>query len=204
MPNGISSRHLAMWIRAESILRIKGAGSEEAQHILESVGTLPPDESSLPSAGILGSWALICATDATQGHPQKKPQLDRFRKCVEEALAAHTEWPPLVRAECAFAVGHSWQNGPDFNVNTTKQWFRRAEELYIQSGIRSESDRLKTSWGHLLTLLYELGDAVVLLEESRAVREQKNDVTGQSFVFGCLGDAYSRLGQFDRAYQCYQ
>ena len=197
-------RSLATWMSAQVAFEVDGPASDELERAEAAIEKTLETTTSASIRGMLCSSRLIRAGSSTTTNPEKLDRITAFRDGADALLKDSAASPPVVRAECAFALGHSWNRAEDYDLDRATRYFDASARLYAESGIRSESDRLKTSWGHQKTLIYELGDSIILLEESRAIKELKGDRLGLAYVYGCLGDAYGRWGDFARAQLYYR
>lgn len=194
---------LVAYVNAESLLRIKGPLHSETKQQMEKINKLISKNLSLPSKTLLVSWLLIYSVDRSKNSPASQSTIVETRNQIGKLLDSNTDIPDIARAEAAFAIGYSWERCHNYDLQKGAEHYRQAEMFYVRSGIRSESDRLMNTWGHMETLLYALGDAQDHLELALDIRKLRNDPLGLSFTYGCLGDLYCRLGDFNEAEHCY-
>ena len=197
--NEETSNHdlLRAWIQAEVVFPGDNPDSGAAEEADKVLSRLLEQPGGGPAHAMLLAWQLVRRAAARQDG------LDELRARVSNVLKAQ-RLPTIVRAECAFALGYDWERRSDFDLDHSNDYYLEASNLYLQSKMPSEADRLNNSWGHQRTLLFELGKAVVLLEESLRVKKLKDDLVGLAMTYGSLGDAYSRLTEFERADRCYE
>jgi len=197
-------RQLALWIRCQDAQFLRGAQGDRARAVDSEVSSIRRAAAGDASSAMLAAWQL--EVRSVSGRIAELPGDEQIRAlCAEmEAVArAEGQLPAVVRAEAAFMLGLSWERRSAYDVDAATGYYRLAARLYAESGMPSEADRLWNTWGHQKTLLYELKEAVHLLERSRRIKQQKGDRVGLAFASGCLADACSRLGQFARADELY-
>ncbi|MFC1895362.1 cation transporter [Thermodesulfobacteriota bacterium] len=194
---------LADYVKAEGILRIQGALHSETRTQMIKIRDLIIKDLSLSTKIILASWLLFYSVYRSENLPEKQYDIIEARNQLSKLLTQNIDIPDIVRAEAEFALGFSWERSHKYDLKMCAEHYRKAEIFYARSGIRSESDRLMNSWGHMETLLYALGDAQEHLELALEIRKLRGDPLSLSFTYGCLGDLYSRLGDFTEADHCY-
>ena len=198
-PKDANERSLAAYINAEISLRNQGTDHPETKHASENVLKLLDEDLPLPVTMMLASWFLIYIVQSTKNSFEGQADIVAARDRLVKLMNSTNHIPDIARAEASFALGYSWERCHAYDLRKSIDFYRSAELHYAKSGIRSESDRLMNTWGHLETLMYFLGDAQVHLELSLEIRKLKRDPIGLSFNYGCLGDLYSRLGDFSKA-----
>ena len=194
---------LASYVNGECSLRINGPYHQKTQHYAEIIENLLSQDLPLPIKTMFASWILIYTTDRSKNSESEQPTILEARERLENLSKPGVYIPDIVRAEAEFALGFSWERCHQYDLRKCTDHYKQSEAYYIQSGIRSESDRLMNTWGHLETLIYALGDAQDHLGEAHKIKKIRNDSLGLSFTYGCLGDLYSRLGKFDEAENWY-
>lgn len=194
---------LAAYVNAESLLQIKGPFHPEIKKQGKKIEELITENLPLSAKIMLASWLLIYSVNRSRNSSTDQSTIIKKRDQLGKLLGSNTNIPDIVRAEASFAVGYSWERCHNYDLRKSVEHYRQAEIFYAQSGIRSESDRLMNTWGHMETLLYALGDARDHLELALDIRKLRNDPLSLSFTYGCLGDLYSRLGDFNEADHCY-
>jgi len=190
---------LAAYIDAEISLRNQGPDHPETKDASENVVKLLDKDLPLPVTIMLASWFLTYTVQSSKNSFEGQANIVAARDRLWELMTSTSHVPDIARAEAAFALGYSWERCQAYDLRKSIDYYRSAELHYAKSGIRSESDRLMNTWGHLETLMYYLGDAQVHLDLSLEIRKLKKDQIGLSFNYGCLGDLYSRLGDFKKA-----
>jgi divalent metal cation (Fe/Co/Zn/Cd) transporter len=199
-PKNTPEAVLAAYVKAESSLQINGPHHPTTKQEAKTIEKLIVENPPLPMRVIIATWLLNYTVHKSQSSSEAQHAIIKARNQVENLIVGkHSEIPDIVRAEASFAIGYSWERCADYDLQKCKDYYRRAEMFYIQSGLRSEIDRLMNTWGHLETLLYSLGDAQHHLELALDIRNRREDSLGLSFTYGCLGDLYSRLGDFNMA-----
>ena len=196
-PKDTPEAALAAYVNAESFLRINGPHHPTTKQGAKNIEKLLAENLPSPMRVMLASWLLIYTVDKSKSSPEEQYAIIEARNQIENLIdGTYFEIPDIVRAEASFAIGYSWERCNDYDLQKCKDYYRKAEMFYIQSGLRSEIDRLINTWGHLETLMYSLGDAQNHLELSLDIRKRRKDSLSLSFTYGCLGDLYSRLGDF--------
>jgi divalent metal cation (Fe/Co/Zn/Cd) transporter len=194
---------LASYVRAEILFRLKGVTHPDTKGQIPVIDEILNEILSIPASLMLNSWYLIYLTDAIGHLVENDLKIRNVRKTIEELISKSENIPNILRAETSFALGYSWERCHEYDLKKCTEYYRQSELFYINSGIRSESDRLLNTWGHLETLTYSLGDALDHLELALAIRKLRNDPLSLSFTYGCLGDLYNRLGDFVESDLCY-
>jgi len=195
--------YLKLWILAESALGCEGPSSAIASKLDAQIEKRLSDASEDLSGPLvlLRCWQLVRLAPQ---RPADESRLLALQNVLERVVNEGDELPEIVRAEAAFALGYSWERANEYDLSMANRYYRHANALYARSRCPLESDRLKTSWGHQLTLLYELEEAGILLESSRDIKKLKRDEYGLAIVHGCLGDLFTRLGDWDAADESYR
>lgn len=192
----IESTALAEYVRAEIALRMEDPAFSKRDLIVQDLDTLlSRDDLSLSAKVMLSSWLLIYETDRKDGDAF----ISHARARINKFLAAVGHVPEIAQAEACFALGFSWERCKNYDIQKAVNFYRQSEASYARSGVRSESDRLMNTWGHLETRLYVMGDAEDHLEIAHEIRKLRGDPLSLSFTYGCLGDLHARLGNYDYA-----
>ena len=198
-------RELYIWICCQKTLYIDGPSHPDAYKVENQLHKEIEYSMTTPSTVMFAVWQLfriVLSGDLFKGEyfDKIKSLIEKMKRVIQEHKTL--ELDPIILAECAFVLGIYYERSCQYEIGKSTDYYKTAERFYLESGIVSEADRLYNSWGHQKTLLYELQEAIVLLEKSMEIKKQKgNDagIVGMSYTLGCLADAYSRSALFDKA-----
>lgn len=195
------------WICCCKSLYIDGSGSLASTEADESLETKYNDEISKPSDVMFLVWRLLRVILSGDLYKSEfTGQIKDITDMLEDIVKEPKDLPVIIQAECAFVLGIYYERSSQYDIDKSTGYYKKAERRYLESGIISEADRLYNSWGHQRMLLYELEEAIVLLEKSLKIKKEKSEdagIIGISYTLGSLADVYCRSGLFDKAEEFY-
>ncbi len=162
-------------------------------------------EVSPNSRTVLVSAALVILSESRAW--KGRFQLDRVETAVaflHRALTSNEVLDPYAIAEGWFALGLHHERRADSELSTALDCYRRANRAYAEGDCSFEADRLLTTWGHHLTLRYDLTEADMRLGQAHDLKKKKLDLRGQAISAGTMGDLKSRLGKWSEAQEFYE
>lgn len=197
---------LAKYVSAEVYYRKSGANDGKTKKELGEIQELLNDGLDNEFKLFFASWLLVYYSGIPLKNDTLNAKVIKIRNTIEQQyLDLNTgNLNDYLIAEAYFALGFSWERCFDYNLDLSREYYRKSEYYYKRVGFRSEMDRLYNTWGHFETLTYSLGDAEIHLNYVKEIRELKNDIHGLTFTYGCLGDLYSKTGNFRFAREYYQ
>jgi hypothetical protein len=202
-------KKLYTWICCQKTLYIDGPSHLDAYKVEDQLHKEIKNDITRPSTVMFTVWRLfriVLSGDLFKGEyfDKIKSLIEKMERVIQEHKRLGLD--PIIPAECAFVLGIYYERSDQYDIDKSTDYYKTAERFYLESGIVSEADRLYNSWGHQKTLLYELQEAIVLLEKSMEIKKQKSnntEIVGMSYTLGCLADAYSRSALFDKADELY-
>jgi divalent metal cation (Fe/Co/Zn/Cd) transporter/tetratricopeptide (TPR) repeat protein len=197
---------LAKYVIAEVCYRKFGANNDKTKKELEDILELLNADLGNEFRLFFTSWLLVYYSGIPLKDDALNAEVNSIRNTIENQYIDRitNNLNDYLLAEAYFAIGFSWERCSDYNLDLSRDYYRKSEYYYKRAGFRSEMDRLYNTWGHFETLTYSLGDAEIHLNYVREIRELKNDIHGLTFTYGCLGDLYSKTGNFMLAHEYYR
>ncbi len=197
---------LAKYVIAEVCYRKFGANDDKTKKELEDILELLDEDLENEFKLFFASWLLVYYSGIPLRNDTSNVKVNKLRNTFEKQYLDRNigNLNDYLIAEAYFALGFSWERSSDYNLDLSRDYYRKSEYYYKRAGFRSEMDRLYNTWGHFETLTYSLGDAEIHLNYAKEIRELKNDIHGLTFTYGCLGDLYSKTGNFRLAHEYYK
>jgi hypothetical protein len=198
LPENKNEEVLGSYIIAECYIQKFGPDDKKTKEMANTIEEKYFKKENIVQEAMFLAWLLIYYTKLYNNNKLGQNIIIQFQNYAQ-LLQKEKSLPDYLNAELCFALGYSWERRSDYDLEMCRQLYSLSEYYYSKSAIRSETDRLMNTMGHLETLLYSLGDADIHLNTAKDIREIKNDKVGLSYTYGCLGDLYVRTGRFEEA-----